>query len=526
MELNLLPDELLHVLFSYFSLPTLLASCCLVCKRWRALVYQMRIRELYFKNRVKDVSTYEISTSYVNFWSSPNRRSVDPRYLVRIRKPSFFDSSTVQMFMNLKRLQVYGHLNDNFDFDKLNNQFTGLEELAVTIILIEQEEKAIRLPNLKVLDCLFSCPNSPTKLIIDCPKLLYLYFKGNFRSLFFTHPETVERLASFSSFTSTIAGFDFSQFKNVRIYYHNEAWLGDINSNPFFENILACFPALEELHYKTEKWMKPGQATEERVKEKFRRILEKKIRLKRMHLRIFFQGIEVTGRDLLDSFKLNELHHIQTLQCQNHELLTDDPFNFNQHDYNISEKHFGNSLPSDLLAKFTNVNIVRAESRISYPDQFAWFLRGCRNLCYLITEISSLDQMFYDQLHVNCRYLRKLELKIRKSKKGNARNDKGEELSLDFLATLTNLNAFVAHFNLQMDDAIKLVRNLRRLDYLHYLQFNYHKHEISVKKSVFDLYSLNCQSQNVCSNFRLRTNFIKMDKFLSSLEFVRGSLDK
>ena len=49
MELSELSDELFHVLFGYFDLPTLLNKCCLVCKKWRALVYQMRIKELYIE---------------------------------------------------------------------------------------------------------------------------------------------------------------------------------------------------------------------------------------------------------------------------------------------------------------------------------------------------------------------------------------------------------------------------------------------------------------------------------------------
>ena len=505
MELSKLPDELFHVLFGYFDLPTLLTKCCLVSKRWRALVHQMRIKELYIEYYPNnEYSNYPLCRRYSNFWSYPVV-PLDSRYWVSVKTTTFFDFPFINMFEGLRRLKVPWSLGDDFDFSELS-QFRKLDQLVISVSL-SSAHKTIQLPGLKVLSLHFDlAPQS--KLTVDCPQLEVLLFRvkdsvGPYEemddqrgSLNFVHPEAPERIA----FIGEKFDFDFSQFKSVRILYYLDATSPlRAGASLFDSDLLQIFPNLEELHYGD----KYQGLTAREINEAVDRFLEKKTWLKR-DLKVFCIGIELKESRLFHSLKVSHKNSIynEELQCKNYELITENVFYLDYLYYHIFEENFGNSLPADLAKKFPCLNTIWASKPIKHLDQFALFLKKCGHLCELIIEIGSVDQNFCNQL-TNCHFLRRLS--FRQDKQG----DRIPKLDYNFLKRLTNLVVFEA-LDLDIDLAVELIKTCPKIEFLSFYYADYENHIFKTNRSLY------CFRQNF-----FHRDEIQMSELLSIVESIK-----
>ena len=434
MELNHLPDELFHVLFSYFDVDTLLTTCVLVCKRWRELIHQMRFKKLCFEHPSERKDHYSIATYYTNFWDNLPV-PVDPRHLIFTSKTSFFDFPFIKMFEHLKCLKLNWSLTSEFDFSKLN-QFSALEELDVSITFREPTEKTLNLPKLCILNISFEAVHQ-SKLTIDCPvKMLFAYYYSYSENdendensnvpapINFVHPDILEEVVVFGKTELSI----FSACKNVRIFRDYQYLYSTIRqSEVFLADHLETFPNLEELHYHCSF---SGNVLEEShlgdlmnaARSRISGALQKK-RQQNRSVKIFFQGIQIEGESFLESLELKTMSDLPSLQSKHYDLLATNLYYYDICDYSSLEKRFDDSLPTDLFSKFTRLDTVIATGGVKHLNQFAAFLRQCKCLCQLEVEIDSLDQNFCDQLHVNCFFLKKLMFRDLKKEENNANGD-------------------------------------------------------------------------------------------------------
>ena len=534
MELNRLPDELLHELFSYLDLSTLLTTCALVCKRWAELIHQMRIKELSFGSRY---FRYPISYS----WSHPFV-PLDDRYLVWTPQTfnntnPFFDFPFIEMFKNLKRLRLNSTLRSEFDFSKLN-QLSALEELHLILFFSQPTEKTLKLPRLRVLSLTLDAVH-PSKLTVDCPvKILFIrYYLSNEEGanvaqspIDLLHPDALEEINLRNS-----NSLNWSAFKNVRIFRdYGQLRASTAQSEVFSANYLEIFPNLQELHYQVEFHTSPTteSAIEEIVNTARTRISDALATKRQQNLpvKIFFQGIQLEGQRFFESLELKTMNDLPALQWEHYEHLATNLYYYDNIDYRSLENYFGDSLPADLFSRFTCVNTVTA-TRIKHLDQFTRFLKQCRYLCKLVVELDSVDQTFCDQLHVNCRFLRQLTFNDRKKEENNAgvdnqRNNLANALSrklaitdnppfkkfnFNFLAKQTNLLAFQTD-ELDMQTAVRCLEVAPSKMY----QFNFTHLKCNI--SITGLKRKN--------SYAMQASFYVTPKMFDSIKFHQLSIDE
>ena len=545
MDLNQLPDELLHELFSYLDLSTLLTNCALVCKRWAELIHQMRIKELCFGGQYSTIG---------NFHGHPIV-PFDDRYMISTDQSGFFDFPFIKMFENLKRLRLYSTLRSEFDFSKLN-QFSALEELRVFFRFNEQTERTLKLPRLRVLDLLFDSDH-PSKLTVDCPvKVLFVHaytYNEDGETIpqpciDFVHPEALEEINVFRNSNS----LNLSECKNVRVYReYQHLYTFEDQNKVFAKDYLGIFPNLRELHYQLYFDSHPvnDRGMEDHVnmaRGKISDALATK-RQQNLPVKIFFQGIQLEGQRFFESLELKTMNDLPALQWEHYEHLATNLCYYDKIDYSSLEKHFGDSPPADLFSRFTCVNIVTA-TEIKHLVQFARFLKQCRCLCKLDIELDSVDQTFCDQLHVNCPLLRHLTFNDRKKEQGNAGDNnptnQGDDLAnaverklaildarpfkklnFDFLANQTNLR--VLRFGeLDMQTAVRCLEV--GPSKLYCFSFVYLKGNISItgykRNKSYTLEASFYESSYVRNS--INCHKLSIDELASDLEFFKRKMER
>ena len=571
MKLNHLPDELFHVLFGYFDVPTLLATCALVCKRWRELIHQMRFKELYFKYPSKRKDHNSMAASYTNFWDHLPV-PLDPRHLIRSSGISFFDFSFIKMFEHLKRLKLACFLYSDFDFSKLN-QFSALEELDVYLCFMTHTEKTLKLPRLRVLKLTFQDARQ-SKLTVDCPikvlSIRYPTYSMNSNvsaSLNLVYPDILEEIIV-SGKTRLL---NFSACKNVRVCRDYQYLYNDISLNEVFPaDHLATFPNLQELHYQyhfsalRERFLGRLMNT---VWGKISAVLQRK-RQQDRSVKIFFQGIQLEGERFLESLELKTMNDLPALQAEHYDLLATNLNYYDKIDYSSLEKHFDDSLPGDLFSRFTGVNTVITTGGVKHLNQFTAFLRQSKYLSELKVELDSLDQAFCDQLHVNCFFLKKLVLTDSKKEQNkadgvnpvnqgddpvdpvdpvdrvdNVENQGGDltnaaelainddrpfkKLNFDFLAKQINLQIFsVGEFD--METVLRCLQIFPSS--LFGFTFEYQGGKFSILKSKrnnpYSLKATFCESHQDKTEFNTRSKHISFDDLAFDLECFMKKIDK
>ena len=562
MELKHLPDELFHVIFGYFTVPTLLTTCALVCKRWMELIHQMRIKELRFEFVVESNSgcKYVVSNSlglyqpsYPNFWGHPPV-SADPRYSIRMHRSNspFFEFPFIKMFEHLKRLKLSWILTRDFDFNKLN-ELSALEELEAQIRFDAPTEKILKLPRLRLLILTFNAVHR-SKLTVDCPvKVLFIHYDpirefrenrdhqdeenpmprpaSSLQPFNLVYPETLEEIIP----SKEAQRLNFSACKNVRIcrdHQHLDAFLTLNQSDVFTTNHLEIFPNLEELHYQSNFYGPRDDdllgdlmnATQGRISAALR---QKKLQNRKV--KIFFQGIQLESERFLESFHLKDIHE---LQIEHYDLLATNLYYYDKIDYSSLEKHLGDSLPADLFSKFTCVNTVTATGAIKHLDQFATFLRQCKYLCQLEVEIDLVDQNFCDQLHVNCFFLKKLVF-IDCKKEDDLANAVGRKLTIsdrpfkklnfDFLAKQINLVDFIID-EFDMEIALRCLRiHPSQLQSFSFLYFN-ERIWITISKTN-QPYTLDASLSSFKHAISISSKSISIDELSLDLEYLKKKIE-
>ena len=531
MELNQLPDELFHVLFSYLDVSTLLTNCTLVCKRWRGLIHQMRFKELHFEDYF-DSFHRSFNTPLTNFWVHLPV-PLDPRYQIRTRNRNFFNFPFIKMFEHLKRLRLTYTFDLATDFNKLN-QFSALEELQCSIRFNERSEVTIKLPRLRLLDLSFNTSNQ-SKLTVDAPvKVLIGCFYVDENSLNLARPDILEEIV----FLGNGLRLNFAACKNVRICRdYLQLKPHHFGNTIFSSDHLETFPNLQELHYQCSIGSSALISNSfDIAKRKISDALNRN-RQQNRDVKIFFQGIRLEVESFLHSLRLEEMRDPLALQIEHYELLATNLYYYRKCDYSSLEKRFDDSLPADLFSKFTCVNTVTATGTIRHLNQFAAFLKQCKYLCELEVELDSLDQAFCDQLHENCFFLKKLVFKDRKKEEGNEggqnpannlnavegklainnrRSTTFKKVNFDFLAKQTNLFVFVVG-EFDMDTALRCLRiSPPKLDYF---GFQYFTAQISIRSR--NSYSLSASS----ILFSMESHQLSVDELTSDLGIIKQKVD-
>ena len=462
--LDCLPIEIHHLIFGYLNLIEI-CTCRLVCKKFNETVKSFRVRKLMFYasnwNRrffwyydAKPIYTY--NTLNNSKLAVLNSTSIDFQCLKRLRLQAIEETNgflleTVNKFENLVDLEL------SFEIE---NWFSG------------SRSKKLKLNNLRRL---FINIELQVFIEFDTPKLESValdyephsdfgYVNQPVETIRFTSPSTVSKLITFNLLQNEMP-MNFTGLEHLQC---------DVLLDLDLNYILSTFPALKVLDIVLNK-----QDRDLNCNEALDRILQEKAQL-RPSLRIYFQGIELSGRRSIESFGFDKENRFALLFKHRSSLLAKGyPRHLNYNEL-LSLTKQGFSIDFLESQPFSKTFVISTNDRIDDPNRFLNFLLRCPNVWSLKLENCSLDMAFFEKLP---EFTSLLELEI-----------KSEIPILDlqlefgrFLLRMTNLNIFITDQQISVD----LLRNLvQKLKFVDFLDFKLNGQKCTIKKISGDRYKL------------------------------------
>lgn len=448
---ELLPNEILCLIFSHLPLSDLFNTLKLTNKRFYCLVNSMRFEELIFANFSECV--------YKNSWYHSNRPTnvqniIYADYLDLAIRSSSFKSS----FSNLKSLKIdFGFLYYDmyFDVEQLNS-FDKLEHLQFDNFYLRLNRNAcLRLPNLRVLRVFLGFPTK--QLQIDAARLEVLCC--NLLRTKLTHPLSIMLLQQVSQEIR-----DLRKFANLEIY---KSTVSAYEGEEFDNDILFKLPDnLRQLHFEHYHF--------DDLKDFVRAFFRDRHRLNRLGLKLFFNGLElVNDRPFADyrPERLLEFHQ------NNYQRLISLPWyeevNFEQ----LTEAY--RPIPTNFHSKYTNIQKVSA-GKIENQREFTCFLKACNQLSFLmLLKLSMFDQQFLDELPKLRSSLFRLEL----------REEFDIQIDFRFVGEFRVMAALITDQHLPIRLALDLFETVKFLNFLSFKngRKNVEIAKFSRKKLVFGL---------------------------------------
>ena len=514
--MNELPINLKIKIFKHIKLTDLFTVCKQVSKNWKSTIEKIIFKELILiANYKNDINNADL----INF-HNVNSKQQDYNCLVPVKSLNdfnFFERCTFKTnFEHLKCLYLdcFHISSDKFNLDL--NQFKNLEKLIVDGICSNASEKTIDLPNLEIL-VMFNLKLAVTsKLIFKTPKLKRLYGKICSQSIAFSNVDSITFL-SFNQFSFDLEMF--LRFKNVEtIYYYD--YISDFQNdrtNVLDFNFLDAFARLKELHFNTDNKLFDANKPERikninNTKSKIKSILSEKLRVKNREFKCYLNAIELKDANFFESLNFGALD-LFDLQIRNYRFLTKNAVYLKKIDFGLLEKHFGSSIPNEILAKFTDIKQLDA-NEIQNPAQLLWFLANCKNVIELCLNLNCVEQAIVDRLPMLCYSLRKLVL-IDK----NDKDKKLKELNFDFIAKLVNLTSIDTNqFDFKLTaDLIERCQNLKKFT------FDYHDISVEIRQESKNLYYLECVSEDYYSDkngFLFKKYNIRVEHFRNYCDYI------
>ena len=469
---ELLPNEILCLIFSHLNFSDLFNVLRLVNKRFNALVDSMKFEELIFTNFSECV--------YKNSWYF-SYRPTNPKSIIyadyldlAARSPCFQNS-----FANLRSLKIdFGFLYYDmyFDIEQLNS-FSKLENLQFDNFHLRLNQNAcLRLPNLRVLHV---CLGFPTReLEIDAAKLEV--FCGNLLRTRITHQLSVKFLKQIGQEIR-----DLRKFSNLEIY---KSTTNGYREGTFDNDVLLKLPAkLKQLHFEDYRF--------DDLKDFARRFFRDRHRLDRSNLKLFFNGVELVNDRPLAEYRTNRL--VEFYQ-KNYQQMIAVPWYLEVNYEQLIETY--RQIPHDFHSKFVNIQKVLA-GQIDNQEQFILFLRGCNNLSSLVLyQVSYLNQDFFDRLPALRNSLFRLELKELFD----------AEIDFQFISRFDLMAAFITNQHMPMRLAL---RTLEKVKFLNFFSFKHHRTSVEISKFSRKKLVINLKCGTAEWNF---SDFHKLSKFLLS----------
>ena len=417
-----LPPELYDAILVHLHLIDL-AKLRRVCKKFRSIVQEYRIKELHscscWYSRVADLGEYQ---------NSPIHR---PRNMKNVLWDSIeiFENNKYKRFLITNIFLKSGHFNVRC-LRSLSCVLTK-EEGAVRLsdinklVLLErleldfsygvpsEDDQKLSLPNLKTF-LLLRCIRD-FALEVDAPKCEGFHFEnhsnvyldrirqdGQYVRLEFKHPDSVKYLSLYRYHRKAHV------FRNVEFLQISSTSLADEEFSPaslIDEQLFAAFPRLSTL-----KIMNYGSL------EELRKLVRMKNLLRGQSLTMFFHGIRLVDGSELDAFEEKDfefcketkqfrIHSIPgqfSAQIRNYAKL-DDGLNFVTKIVltdRVAEgvfKHFAAD-SGRFLRIFDNVVVICSEVKIKGAELFLRFLASFGVLLRLSISNSGLGQAWYDRL--------------------------------------------------------------------------------------------------------------------------------
>ena len=382
---ELLPNEILCLIFSNLNLSDLFNSLRLVNKRFNWLVNSMKFEELVFSN----FSECNFKNSWYFTYRPVNAKAIIyADYLEKIISSPSFASS----FANLRSLKIdFGFLYYDMYFDIEHfNSFSKLEHLQFDNFMFRLNRNAcLRLPALRILRVSLGFPTK--ELEIDAVRLEVLCC--NLHRTRIKHPLSLKFLHQINQEIK-----DLRKFANLEIYKSTTNGYGE-EEEDFDNDVLLKLPSsLKQLHFEDYRF--------DDLKGFVMAFFRERHRIDRSSLKLFFNGVELVNdrpfaeyrfERLIDFHQKNNRQMIAVPWCEeiNFEELTSA--------YRTISPHF--------TSKFNNIQKILA-GKIDNQGQFISFLKECNNLSSLVlNRISFLDQQFFDELPALKSSLFRLEMR-------------------------------------------------------------------------------------------------------------------
>lgn len=452
IKMNKLPLEMIQMILRKLDVNDLL-RLSLVNHKMYSIIND------YFKIRCLSVTDAYRCFTKMNFTFTFDL--IENKYYFFTENVNFLQAKIMRSLLSdLKQLYIdlpYPHFcteNPMFSFVNDLNQFTGLEQLQIQVLVIKKTG-GLKLPNLKILS-ISRFRSNGNKLKLFTPKLT-TFKTGNALKLFDFMYE--DKLISLSTDEYTP---DVDKFVNLEYYYCK--YLSKREESYELPNeILDKLKSLKELH------------TYSRArKDTVTRILSSKNKLRRLDFNFYYGGLRIESINDINNYAITNSvflfdinSNINMFLVYYTKLAQQCPY-VTEIDYSALIAFCDGKFKDDFLDRFMNIKRIEISDVIKNADQLIQFIKRCRNLKWLKLENASLDQVtFYDQLH---RYQPNLT---------NLRIKEKQELNLNFILNFKHLNTF------STDQQVPFAL----IQQAFYDLISFEKFQFKIKKKEIELYS-------------------------------------
>lgn len=446
VTISSLPPEMVGEILGHLNLAELVEKKR-VCKLWNELISsQLKVSRL-----VERAGFYKRAPWYHTL------RPVD-EYL-EVCHPNLFASQLHRPILShLKHLRLcvggsFPNYLDNLELNELT-VFSDLVQLEIDHWMAwPDKEIELSFPKLEILKFKRGDSQTKRKLVIDCPRLQVLAWDcEKHDAIEIKAPETIRTL------DTKYYVLRLSQFENVRSFkYRGELRFVNVALIEQLPSLKALYlyGALNSLYYDLDDI--------EAMKRFLRTLLSYRRKARRLDLRLFFIGVEITDMPFVDKldFRMVQYGVRSSSRLSNEHLyfgsypadckpnLQDELEFVRDANYNTLMDLVDSSVPGDYFQRFSNIQNVISRGTIRDPAHFGTFLRGLEFLQKLTLLYPSLEQTWYDRLPTICN-LRDFTLQ----------ENKEIQLHFDFLG---QFEPYIVTWNLNRCLAIRSAKSLPNL---------------------------------------------------------------
>ena len=440
LQSNNLPDDILPIIFRYLDIANLL-NCRLVSVTWRYFIDKIKITNLVLTN-LREMAynkrfSWFLTNEQINYKNSyPN----DELF--------FYKAPLVKnMLDSLKCLNYCKKFpySDDYNIGYLNRFASTLEQLNVGTVELRSTTIQLNLPNLIIFSICRIDGRYDCRLVVDAPKLRYVFCSDLIKQFVLVHHESVQHLEM------NHYPYDLASFINLELLQINR-WPELATYKRSLVELVTSLPKLKELFINsrvTMTYKDDYNVGKDYLKELFGEILNQR----RHDLNIYLNGVLL--KNSADIFTYKQQVNLEKWQIQNYQQLASNLSWF----YSVDYLNYSNlidsihKLPDDYFQRFMNIQMVKC-SQLKDEEQFLAFLNKCKKLRELSISGSVLSRQFYNSLCT----LNLISLEI-----GNFSARNSTEIDFSFLFNLPLLGSFSTYHQLPVQLGMQLFESNNQL---------------------------------------------------------------